>query len=140
MRLHFLCCLVGIVPLTACGTWEPSRQARSPDGAAVARVEVKLRGTSGSNLTKIHLDNGRDGSLISPGEVVSADGAIVGATRISWSDPNELRVILCEARAYQVRARVQRDPVTRNDGSENAISINVENWRFSERRKECVAD
>ena len=69
---------------------------------------------------------------------MSADGAIVDATRISWASPDELRVILCEARAYQVRARLLRDPVTRNDGSENAISVEVENWRYSGTRKQCI--
>jgi hypothetical protein len=75
---------------------------------------------------------------MSPGEVLSADGAIVDATRVSWPNRDELRIVLCEATGYQVRARLLRDPVTRDDGSENAVVINVENWRYSEARKQCV--
>lgn len=110
----------------------------SPDGEAIAKIEVKLRGASSTNSTKISIENARAGKLISPGEVLSADGAIVDATRVSWPNRDELRIVLCEATVYQVRARLLRDPVTRDDGSEKAVVIKVENSRYSEARKQCV--
>lgn len=110
----------------------------SPDGRAAASIEVKLLGASSSNRTRISVGNLDGGKLISPGEIVSADGAIVDATRVSWVGPNELRVVLCEATAYQVRARLLRDPVTLPDGSENAVWVEIENWRYSETDRGCV--
>jgi hypothetical protein len=138
MLPRLLCCLFVITSLSACGKWDAQSSTKSPNGGAVALVEVKLRGASSSNLTRISVANANGGTLISPGEVVSADGAIVDATRVSWSGPNELRVVLCEAMAYQVRASLLRDPVTLDDGSENALSVKVENWRYSEPHKRCI--
>jgi hypothetical protein len=138
MRLRFVSCVIGFAALSACGKWEPRDRITSPNGEAVANVEVKLLGASSSNLTRISLDNAGSGKLISPGEVVSADGAIVDATRIAWTSSDRLKVILCEATQYRVRANLLRDPITRNDGSENTITVNVENWRYSESLKRCI--
>src|SRR3546814_4696262 len=104
----------------------------------MAKIEAKLSGASSSNQTRIILENINGGKLISPGEIVSADDAIIDETRIMWAGPNDLRVVLCEATAYQVRARILRDPVLLPDGSENAVSVIVENWDHSEARKGCA--
>lgn len=104
----------------------------------MAKIEAKLSGASSSNQTRIILENINGGKLISPGEIVSADDAVVDETRIGWAGPNELRVVLCEATAYQVRARILRDPALLSDGSENAMSVIVENWDYSEAHKACV--
>ena len=138
MRIHMTCYLIVLTGLSACGEWHQTDQKTSPDGRAVATVEVQLRGASSSNTTRISVENGNGGTLISPREIVSADAAIVDATRVTWASPNDLRVILCAATAYRVRARLLRDPLTLQDGSENAVSVAVENWRYSEQEKRCV--
>lgn len=138
MRVRALCCLIGFTSLSACGKWETRDRVLSPDGEALAHIDVKLRGASGSDRLRINVENAGRGKLISPGEVVSADGAIVSATRVLWVRSDELHVVLCGATGYQVRARLLRDPVTRNDGSENAVSVEVENWRYSENQKRCI--
>ncbi len=138
MRDRLLVCLLVLTSLSGCGKWESKGRVKSPDGRLIATREVKLRGASSSNLTRIRLDNAEGGKLLSPGEIVSADGAIVDATVMSWTSQNELRVVLCDATAYQVDARLLRDPVTLSDGSENAVLVKVENWRYSEPRQRCV--
>ena len=138
MYIRMTCCCIFLTGLSACGQWDQTDQKTSPDGRAVATVEVQLRGASSSNTTRISVENRDGGKLISPGEIVSADAAIVDATRVTWASPNDLSVILCEATAYRVRARLLRDPVTLQDGSENTVSVAVENWRYSEQQKRCV--
>ncbi len=97
-----------------------------------------LRGASGSNQTKVSIENATGGTLIAPGETVSADGTIESLTQVSWKNSDELLVILCEATAYRVRSRLLREPVIRANGSEDAIAVTVENWRYSAQRKRCV--
>lgn len=138
MSIRMICWLIVLTGLSGCGQWEQIDQKTSPGGRAVAIVEVKLRGASSSNTTRISVENGDGGRLISPGEVVSADAAIVDATRVTWANPDDLRVILCAATAYQVRARLLRAPAILQDGSENAVTVSVENRRYSEQQKRCV--
>ncbi|WP_395396548.1 hypothetical protein WBP07_28110 [Novosphingobium sp. BL-8A] len=137
MHAHIVSCLAVLLALSGCGKWEPKSKVKSPDGKAVAVVETKLSGASSSNRTRISLENAGDGKLLSPGEIVSADGAIVDQIQVAWVGPNVLSIALCEATDYQVRARVLRDPVTLPDGSVNAVSIKVENWQYFETQRAC---
>lgn len=103
----------------------------------MARVEVKLRGASSTNSTRINVTNGKGGKLLDPGEILFADGAIIDETRLAWDGPDHLLITLCEAISFKVRARLLRDPVTRADGSENAILVDVKNEQYSEQEKRC---
>jgi len=100
-------------------------------------VEVKLRGASSTNSTRVNVNNATGGKLLEPGEILNANGAIVGQTRLAWDGPDRLLVTLCEAISFKVRARLLREPITRADGSENAIYVEVMNQRYSEQEKRC---
>ena len=137
MRVHLISCLVVLLALSSCGKWESKSRVKSPDGKAMAIVEVNFSGASSQNQTRISLENIGDGKLIAPGKILSADGAIVDWVKVVWVGPDDLRIVLCEATDYQVRARVFRDPVTLPDGSVNAVSISVQNLQYVETQKAC---
>ena len=113
-------------------------EAASPDGKLIASIEVKLRGASSSNSTRISLNNANGGTLLKPGTVLTADGAIVDATKLLWLGPDHLRVLLCEATDYEVRSRLLHDPVTRADGSMNELEVEVRNLHYSDQQRRCV--
>jgi hypothetical protein len=123
--------------LFSCGEWQAATRLPSPDGAALATVEVMQRGASSTNSTRISVTNATGGKVLEPGQILKADGAIVGQTRLAWDGPDRLSVTLCEAISFEVRSRLLREPVTRADGSENAIHVDVINQRYSEREKRC---
>jgi hypothetical protein len=123
--------------LCSCGEWQAATRLPSPDGAALASVELKLRGASSTNTTRISVTNGTGGKLLEPGQILKADGAIVGQTRVAWDGPDRLSVTLCEAISFEVRSRLLRAPVTRADGSENAIHVDVINLQYSELENRC---
>lgn len=123
--------------LCSCGEWQAANQLQSPDGASLATVEVKRRGASSTNLTRVSVTNATGGKVLDPGYILTADGAIVSHTRLAWDGPDLLSITLCEAISFEVRSRLLREPVTRADGSENAIHVDVINQRYSEREKRC---
>lgn len=131
------------VLLAACGSWEGRTSAVAPDGKAIAQIEVKLRGASSSNLTRVILRNGRGGSLPRPVYVVEADGAIVDFTTLRWAGADRLIVALCDATSYRVTAENLRNPpiidVGREDGTGdvNRIKVDVVNLTYVEAEKSC---
>ena len=137
MLARHACVLILLLTLCSCGEWQAATRLPSPDGAALASVEVKLRGASSTDSTRISVTNATGGSLLKPGQILKASGAMVGQTRLAWDGPDRLSVTLCEAISFEVRSRLLREPVTRADGSENAIHVDVINQRYSEREKRC---
>ena len=83
------------------------------------------------------MENATGGKLLEPGQILQANGAIVSQTRLAWDGPDRLSVTLCEAISFEVRSRLLREPVTRADGSENNIQVDVINQRYFEREKRC---
>ncbi len=123
--------------LCSCGEWQAANRLQSPDGTTFATVEVKQRGASSTNSTRISVTNATGGKVLEPGQILTADGAIIDQTRLAWDGPDRLLVTLCEATSFEVRSRLLREPVTRADGSENALYVDVINQRYSEREKRC---
>jgi hypothetical protein len=88
--------------------------------------------------------NGIGGTLPKPVEVVDARNAIVGFTRLHWSDANHLQVALCDATSFHVVAENMRDPgyldVGRADGAglTNAVWVEVVNLTYSETKRACL--
>ena len=133
-----------VVVLSGCAEWQSAGSLTAPDGATVAQVEVALAGAPAGNRTRVVLKNEARGGLLAPGNVVEADNAIVGFTRLHWSDADHLRVTLCEATSFKVSAENLRDPpfidVGRSDGEgvTNAVWVEVVNLAYSETEKRCV--
>ena len=116
----------------------------APDGKTIAQIEVSLAGASSKNRTRVVIKNGTGDGLPQPVYVVEADSAIVGFTRLHWSDANHLQVSLCEATSYRVKAENVRNPVYldagRRDGIGvlNAIWVEVVNLTYSEKTRRCA--
>ena len=137
MLARHACVLLLLLTLCSCGEWQTATRLPSPDGAALASVEVRLSGASSTNATRISVENATGGKLLEPGQILQANGAIVSQTRLAWDGPDRLSVTLCEAISFEVRSRLLREPVTRADGSENNIQVDVINQRYFEREKRC---
>src|SRR4051794_32641012 len=110
MKLGHVVAISAALALSACADWKPASTSTAPDRKTVAQIEVALAGAPASNRTRVVIRNGTGGSLPKPVYVVEADDAIVGFTRLRWSDSNHLLVMLCEATSYRVEAENLRDP------------------------------
>lgn len=111
--------------LSSCGEWKSQAKVRSPDGSAVASVDVLSRGASGSNQSRIILTDANGPDPKHGTEVLSSDGGAI--VKLAWAGPTNLEVTLCGANDYEVKSRVLRHPPLKSDGAENAIFIDVKN-------------
>jgi hypothetical protein len=144
MRSRTLLIFSPLLALSACEDWQPSRSSPSPDGKTIAHVEVSLAGAPADNRTRIVISNGSGGTLPKPVDVVEADNAIVGRTRVRWTDDTHLEVALCNATSFHVIAENRREPSyidsgrTDGVGLQNAVWVDVMNLTYSDKKRACL--
>jgi len=126
---HFVTPVLGcFLALTGCADWKVSASSPSPDGKTIAQIEVALAGTPVDNRTRVLIRNGSGGGLPKPVYVVEADNAIVGYTRLRWTDANHLQVSLCEATSFHVNAENMRNPPFLDAGKGDGIGVANAVW------------
>lgn len=142
---HLLAPMFGcFLTLTACADWNASVSSPSPDGETIAQVEVALAGAPADNKTRVLIRNGRGGGLPKPVVVVEANNAIVGYTRLHWTDSDHLQVALCDATSFRVEAENMREPAYLDAGKDdgtgvlNAVWVEVVNLSYSEAKRVCL--
>jgi hypothetical protein len=122
MRASPLTLLVAIPARGYCGEWQRVAQVPSPDGRTHAVVESKDLGACCSDHSRVSLVDGPGGSLIEPGVVVEAANADARAT---WANNDLLIVEVCRATRIEARSRSLRKRVTKPDGAEDAVRVEV---------------
>jgi hypothetical protein len=144
MKHQSLAVFAALLALTACSDWKASMSRPSPDGKTIAQVEVALAGAPADNRTRVVIRNGVGGGLPKSVKVVEADNAIVGYTRLRWTDANHLEVSLCDATSFHVVAENMREPAYLSAGRAdgvglpNAVWVDVLNLTYSETKRLCL--
>lgn len=117
-------CGVSWLLLTACGAeWEREAVSRSPDGRLLAIADYKNSPACCSDHSRLRLQE------LSPGTLDEEPGIVVEVTRAKlrphWESNDRLVAEACGATNYEATSRVYRRDITRPDGSESAVRLDV---------------
>lgn len=117
-------CAASLLLLTGCGAeWESEAASRSPDGRLLAVIEYKGSAACCSDHSRMRLLERTKGTLAEkPGIVVEVTRAKL---RAHWESDDRLLVEACGATKYEATTRLYRQDVTRSDGSESALRLDV---------------
>ena len=113
---------LAILPLAACGKWAETERVSSPDKKLEAVAEHRSSAACCSDHGRVSLLNRHGRTLTESGVVVEAENARL---KSQWEGNDRLLVAACGATWYEVRSQVIREEALRDDGSENAIRIDV---------------
>jgi len=123
-NIQITACAVVLLLLSSCGAdWQQETVSKSPDGKLQAVVEYKGSPACCSDHSRLRLLELTEGTLNEP------PGIVVEVTRAKlqphWETNDQLVVEACGATNYEVTARLYRREITRSDGSENAVRLDV---------------
>jgi hypothetical protein len=117
--------LLPLAVLASCGIlpWRVKSEDASPDGRVRATVEYKGSAACCSDHSRLILANGPGGSLIDPGEAVTAANA--DARTPIWFGNDLVVAQMCGATSVEARSRMLRDPLILSDGRMNFVRVEV---------------
>ena len=108
--------------LVGCGEWEREGVLPSPDGKLIAVVEYQGSAACCSDHSRIRLENGKGGTLAEPVLIAEVTQAKV---QPHWLNNDKLVIEACAASKIEAKTQIRRQPITRPDGTNNAVQVNV---------------
>lgn len=114
--------LAAFLLLSGCGEWEQESSVSAPDDRLIAVVEYQGSAACCSDHSRVWLENGEGGSLTD--RVLIAEVTRAKA-RPRWVNPDKLVIEACSASEVDAKTRVLREPTVLQDGSINAVHVDV---------------
>lgn len=121
LKSRFMLLAVSLL-LSGCGEWVQESSVSAPDDRLVALVEYKGSAACCSDHSRVWLENGEGGTLT---ERVLIAEVTRARARARWVNPDKLVIEACSASEVDARTRVLREPIVLQDGSINAVHVDV---------------